>query len=119
MDKPTPAAIAAFTSALPDDPRIVRRKMFGCDAAFVNGHMFAGVFEGGVTLRLGEAGSLAACNTPGVSAFEPMPGRPWKNYVLADAKEYGGSDALAAWVAQALTFTATLPPKPAKKRKTA
>lgn len=45
MKKPTPEAIAAFEESLPTNPEVVRKKMFGMPAAFVNGNMFFGVTE--------------------------------------------------------------------------
>lgn len=114
MDKPTTAALDAFDRTFPDDPRAVRKKMFGMPAGFVQGNMFFGVGADGVVLRLGEArrGDLSAQD--GVVAFEPHPGRPWKEYVLVDA---GRGDDIAGWALEDLEFTSTLPPKAPRPRK--
>jgi len=117
MEKPTPAALAAFEQAFPADTRAERRTMFGMPAGFVNGNMFMGVFEGGVVLRLPpeQRGDLAG--QPGMAAFEPMEGRPWRDYVQAEGSRWGGTPELARWCATALEHTATaLPPKVPKAR---
>jgi TfoX/Sxy family transcriptional regulator of competence genes len=115
VDKPSAEAIAAFEGALPDDPRVVRRSMFGMPAALVNGHVFAGVFERGVSLRLGAARVSELEGTDGVFPFLPG-GRRWPEYALADAERWSGTDELRGWVGEALAHTAGLPPKPAKAK---
>jgi TfoX/Sxy family transcriptional regulator of competence genes len=117
MEKPTPAATEAFAQAFPDDPRAQKKKMFGMDAAFVNGNMFAGVFERGVTLRLGKARVDALLGEDGFYPFTPG-GRTWPEYAIADAETWTGSDALAGWVREALEHTATLPAKVDKPKGT-
>ena len=51
--KSSPALIARFEEALPRDPRVTPRKMFGYPAAFVGGHMTTGLFEDRWFVRLG------------------------------------------------------------------
>ena len=46
MSPARPAVVAAYEAALPDDPRVERKKMFGMPCAFVNRQMFFGTFEG-------------------------------------------------------------------------
>jgi hypothetical protein len=110
MDKPTPEAVAAFEGAVPDDPRVVLRKMFGMPAATVNGNLFLGVYGPGVVLRLPEAGLAAVRALQGVGAFRPG-GREWKAYALALGEVWGGTEQLRGWAREALDHTATLPPK--------
>lgn len=117
MAKPTPAALAAFDAAIPDDdPRAERKPMFGMPAAFVNGNMFLGVFDDGLVLRLPDArrGELSELDDAG--PFEPMPGRPWKEYIHASASRLP-AERLAQWAAEALAHTAGLPPKAKKASK--
>lgn len=116
MEKPTQAAIAAFALACPSDERAHQKKMFGCPAAFVNGNMFFGVFHDGLTFRLPAERLVALSETDGVGPFEPMPGRPWKEYVFADVAVCTTAD-LAEWATEALEHTATLPAKVAKPRR--
>lgn len=117
MQRPTPAALAAFDAGFPDDERAERRKMFGMPAGFVNGNMFYGVFADGVVLRLPEDRIIALRAEDGVGRFEPMPGRPWKHYVHVEAGLWGDSDTLRGWVEEALDHVFTLPPKVPKPRK--
>ena len=109
MDKPTPAALAAFDGAFPEGAE--RKKMFGMPAAFVGGNMCFGVFVDTVVLRVGEARSAELEGHEGFERFEPMPGRPWREYVAASAPRWGGTPELAAWAAETVRYAATLPPK--------
>jgi hypothetical protein len=118
MDKPSMATLETFSRVFPhDDPRAVRRPMFGMDSGVVNGMLFAGVFGEGITLRLPEerVQDLVA-HHEGVLPFTPM-GRRWKGYAIADAATWSGKPELEAWVREALDHTASLPPKEKKPRK--
>lgn len=120
MERPDAATIAAYEAALPDDERVVRGQMFAHPCAFVQGNMFFGTFAQTVIARVGER-RTAERVAAGGRAFEPMPGRPWKDYVQLEPTAEG-PDALRRWAAEALEATAALPPKvkkPAKKAGTA
>jgi TfoX/Sxy family transcriptional regulator of competence genes len=107
--------IDLFTESLPDDPRVERRKMFGYPAVFVHGNMCAGLFGDGMFARLSPDDRAAL---PGGGAmFEPMPGRPMKDYVLVPDDVLADEEALTAVLAKAVAFTAALPPKEKKTRK--
>ncbi|MDP2311904.1 MAG: hypothetical protein Q8P41_03300 [Pseudomonadota bacterium] len=114
--EPTPAAVAAYESAIPDDPRVERKKMFGAPCSFVNRQMFFGTFEGSVIARVGPARVEALAGQPGMRVFTPMEDRPWRDYVQVDAPV--DLDTLKGLAAEALAWAAKLPPK-AKKPKTA
>lgn len=43
--KSSPELVARFETALPRDPRITPRKMFGYPASFLSEGFFAGLFE--------------------------------------------------------------------------
>ncbi len=117
MEKPTAAAIDAFADAFPDDARATQKKMFGMPAGFINGNMFGGVFGNGVTMRLAGDRLAEVKALEGVGDFEPMHGRPWKDYAFADATVHGGSSQLRDWMAEALEHTAKMPAKKPKARK--
>src|SRR5205823_5011727 len=53
--KPSPPKLIALFDDVVPGPPAERRKMFGYPAAFVNGHLFMGLFEDVLMLRLGEA----------------------------------------------------------------
>ena len=114
--KTPPAIVAAFERAAPKDPRVVRKPMFGYPALFLNGNMFAGTFQDKVVARLAEADRTKAL-AAGVKQFEPMPGRPMKEYVVVPGTDVTKPAALASWIERAHRHAATLPPKakPVKK----
>jgi TfoX/Sxy family transcriptional regulator of competence genes len=114
--KTPPAIVAAFERSAPKDPRVVRRSMFGYPALFLNGNMFAGTFQDKVIVRLPEADRERALKS-GVERFEPMPGRPMKEYVVIPSTDVTKPAALAGWIERAHRNAAALPPKvkPVKK----
>jgi TfoX/Sxy family transcriptional regulator of competence genes len=114
-EKAPRALVELFAESLPDDPRIERRKMFGYPAIFVHGNMCAGLFGDGMFARLSSTDRAAL---PGGGApFEPMPGRPMKDYALVPDDVLADEEALAAVLARAVEFTASLPPKEKKAKK--
>ena len=118
--KKTPPALAAvFDKAAPKDPRVVRKPMFGYPALFLNGNMFAGTFQDKIVARLSEADREKAKRN-GVKQFEPMPGRPMKEYVVVPATDVAQPAALASWIGRAHRFAETLPERsrPVKKATT-
>jgi TfoX/Sxy family transcriptional regulator of competence genes len=110
--------VNTFLAALPEDARVERRKMFGYPCAFVNGNMFTGLHQESLIVRLAEEDRQRLVEKQGARIFEPMPGRPMKEYVslpddvLDDAKELQG------WIRRSLEYAAALPPKGAKKTAT-
>lgn len=107
--------VEAFAKALPADPRVERRKMFGYPCAFVGGNMFAGLHEEHLIVRLDEAERSKLRALPGASVFEPMKGRPMAAYTVVPAAMHAQPAQLRTWVARALEYVAALPPKDAKK----
>ena len=108
----------AFAAALPDDPAIQRTQMFGYPAAFVNGNMFAGVHQEDVVVRLAEAQRVELTSAGG-RQFEPMPGRPMREYVALPDAILGDDASLSRWLDAAFRFAAALPakePKPRRKK---
>ena len=117
--KAPPAVIATFDSATQSLPRIERRTMFGYPAAFLNGNMFACVFQDRIMLRLGERDRREALALPGAQPFAPMPGRPMKEYVELPPTIAHDPRELGAWFQRARSYVATLPPKKPTKKKVA
>lgn len=111
-----PAVLAAYEAALPDDPRVERKRMFGMPCAFVNRQMFFGTFEGSLVARVGPARVETLSGQPGMRVFTPTVDRPWRDYVQVDAME--DVEVLKGLAAEALAWAAKLPPK-AKKPKAA
>ncbi len=113
MERPDATTMAYFAAAVPEDPRARRGAMFGHPCAFVNGNMFFGTFAQRVIVRVGGE-RAAALATGAVRIFEPRPGRAWKEYVQVGVGAVPAAR-LAALAAEALAWTASLPPKPATK----
>lgn len=110
------ASRAYFHDILPDDPRVTVRPMFGALAAFVNGHMFSGVFGSGVFVRLSEADRAELLAVPGTDVFAPIAGRGMKEYVTLPEGWREDQDLARAWLLRSLHWAATLPVKEPKKK---
>ncbi|HXK24802.1 MAG TPA: TfoX/Sxy family protein [Myxococcota bacterium] len=114
-----PELAQAFDGALPDDPRIERRAMFGFPCAFTGGHLFSGLHQADILVRLDEPDREKLLSQPGARVFEPMAGRPMREYVLVPPALHADPRALRGWIARALEFTAAMPAKKsASKKKT-
>ena len=117
--KKTPPELAArFDKAAPKDPNVVRKPMFGYPALFLNGNMFAGTFQDKIVARLSEDARARALRT-GAKPFEPMAGRPMKEYVVVPPADVAKPAALAKWIEQARAYATTLPLKTKPVKKTA
>jgi TfoX/Sxy family transcriptional regulator of competence genes len=103
--------MAAFESAVPSARAVVKRKMFGYPAAFVNGNMFAGTFRDDIVVRLEEYDRGELLQSPGAKPFEPMPGRPMTEYVAVPPSFVRRPAELTRWIARAHKYAARLPAK--------
>ena len=106
-----------FLAALPKDPSVQRKKMFGYPSAFVGGNMFAGVFQENILVRLPAERRQTLIASGGGAQFEPMPGRPMREYVVLPASVVEEGQTLAAIVAEAFAFGASMPAKETKRAK--
>lgn len=111
MPKPDEESKAYFESLVPDDPRVKSRPMFGNLAAFVNGNMFLALLGSQVAVRLPDEDRAELLNVRGASPFEPMPGRPMKEYVVLPEAWRKSRKKAEDWVARSLAWAGTLPPK--------
>jgi TfoX/Sxy family transcriptional regulator of competence genes len=91
-------------------PDAERRKMFGYPAAFIGGNMVTGLHQRDWVVRLPEDQQTAA-RAAGAASFEPMPGRPMKNFVALPSPIIADDDSVAQWIARAIAHGKTLPPK--------
>jgi TfoX/Sxy family transcriptional regulator of competence genes len=108
-----------FRAALPGDPRVETRLMFGGIAAKVNGHLFAGLFARSAIVNLDEASRDEALGLDGASYFDPMGnGRVIGRLVLLPEDVLHDPHDLRDWLARAFAYTASLPAKkkPAKAK---
>jgi RNA polymerase sigma-70 factor, ECF subfamily len=92
------------------------KQMFGYPACMLRGNMFMSLHEDSLILRLADADRADFLSRHDSSLFEPMPGRPMKEYVVVPpALVY--DDAVAAWVRKSRAFAEQLPAKKAKQKK--
>ncbi|HLZ84322.1 MAG TPA: TfoX/Sxy family protein [Caulobacteraceae bacterium] len=105
-----------FAVVLPNDVRVERRKIFGYPAAFVNGNMFAGLFQDQMFARLApdERAALEAAHGP--LPFEPMAGRPMKDYTRLPDEVLEDEGEATALMARAFRWSAALPAKVKKPK---
>ena len=114
FEKPSLEMITFFDSIVPaKETGVERRKMFGNPACFVKGNMFMAVHNNRVLLRLSED-DRAKLGKLGGKIFEPMPGRPMKEYVVVPP-DMKTPSALASWVRSSLSYASGLPAKKKKK----
>jgi hypothetical protein len=109
--KAPPELVAAFAALVARRPELTARKMFGYPAAFVGGHLTTALHEDRWIVRLPPEERSELLAMPGAGPFEPMPGRPMKEYVVLPADVVADPTAIDAWVDLAIAHVRTLPPK--------
>jgi hypothetical protein len=120
FDKSPPALVERFGALAGLAPEASQRPMFGYPSLVVGGNMFMSLFGDSLIVRLGDADRTALLALKGAKTFEPMPGRPMREYVVAPPTMVAG-DAIESWVARSYAYAKGLPPKaakPAKAKKT-
>ena len=115
--KSPPELIERFLEALPPNPRIERRQMFGYPAAFIAGRLFAGLHQEDVVVRLPDDTCAALIAAKTARRWEPMPGRRMRSYVAIGAEAVADMRVLRQWLTRAARHVATLPAKPAARRR--
>jgi TfoX/Sxy family transcriptional regulator of competence genes len=115
LPKPTQETKDFFASIVPDHPAVAIRPMFGQLSAFVNGNMFMGIFGEDVLVRLPEEDRETVIAAGG-SVFEPMAGRPMREYVVLPEAWRGDVPRIEEWATRALDHADELPPKQPKKK---
>ena len=116
--KAPPELVERFEAAVAGIEGLEVRKMFGYPAGFVGGHMTTGLHQESWIVRLSDA-DREERTAAGWAGFEPMPGRPMREYVSLPAEVIGDPDQARAWVERAADYVRGLPPKPAKPRASA
>lgn len=108
--KAPPELVERFTETLASLPGAEVRKMFGYPAAFANGHMFTGLFADEWMIRLPDA-DRAELTSLGGRPFEPMPGKPMREYLSLPDTLVADANALAPWLERSLAMVLAMPPK--------
>ena len=111
--------IDLFDEVVPKDSRIERRKMFGYPAAFLNGHLFAGLHQENFILKLSPADRVKLRTERDARVFEPMPGRAMSEYLVLPEGVLSERRVLSAWIKRSTVYVSTMPPKPGKAKKLA
>lgn len=92
-----------------------KKKMFGCPCYLVRGHIFAGTFQENVILHLDELDRRELFQDfDEASPFEPLAGRPMKEYAVIPAALAEDREILDEWLDRAYAFARSLPPKGAR-----
>ena len=115
--KKSPTALVALYAEVAPGPPAQQRTMFGYPCSFLNGNLFMGLHGDGMILRLPEAQRIELLRERGAKVFEPMPGRPMREYVVVPKAMLLDRRTLAKWIDRSCTFAASLKPKPKKAGK--
>jgi TfoX/Sxy family transcriptional regulator of competence genes len=113
--KAPPELVDKFNSVIPGPPAQTRQ-MFGYPAAFVGGNMFMGLHEDRFILRLPEQEREKLLNVAGAEVFEPMAGRPMKEYIVVPQSVLSSSAKLKSWIEKSLDYAKSLPAKKPKAK---
>ena len=109
--KSPPELVARFDAAAPKGAAVVRKPMFGYPTLYLNGNMFAGTYQDKVVCAPHHRGSGKAARQIGALSFEPMPGRPMREYVVLPSVVVANPSSLARWIKSASEYAAALPAK--------
>lgn len=109
--KSPPELVARFDEVLARQPGAQIRQMFGYPAAFVGGNMATGLHQETWMVRLPEDARGELLGLAGARVFEPMAGRPMREYVVLPPSVIGDDAALDGWIARSIAFAASLPAK--------
>ena len=116
--KPRADLVELLDEVMPQaEPPVEFKPMFGGPCYWTGGNMFAAVHQESILVRLGESDRAELLAQPGAHLFEPMEGRPMREYVVFPAAMLSDRAALSAWLAKGLAYAASLPPKEKKPRK--
>lgn len=116
FEKSPPALVARFAKLAELVPDATKRQMFGYPTCVLRGNMFMGLHERSMVLRLGEPDRTEFLTTYATKLFEPMPGRPMKEYVVVP-ENLLGDPAIEKWIEKSHDFALRLPEKQPKAKK--
>ena len=116
IPKPSEDDKQFFRGLIPDEPAVEVKPMFGNLGAFVHGNMFAGLFGSAVGVRLDEPARRELAAEPGSGPFGPEE-RPMGGYTSLPEAWRTRPDLAADWVAKALAYVSSMPPKAKKPKK--
>jgi TfoX/Sxy family transcriptional regulator of competence genes len=106
-----------FNQLITGLPDTESKKMFGYPCAFSANQMFFGVFQSNLFLRLSESDRKTFIEKYKTNLFEPMPGRPMKEYALVPETLLKNPTDLKTWIKKSRMYVSQLPAKPPKVKK--
>jgi TfoX/Sxy family transcriptional regulator of competence genes len=89
---------------------MTQTKMFGGVGFLIHGNMACGVNKDDLIVRVGPEQYEAALKEPHAKVFD-MTGRPMKGWIVVTAGGYHSNQALKRWIARAVDYAGSLPPK--------
>ena len=92
-----------------------KKRMFGHESYFVGDHMFAGVYGDRIFIRLSKKDVAEFLEIEGAKNFEPVAGRPMREYVVVPEAILEDPGAIDGWLKRSYGYVAGLPPKKTKK----
>jgi len=104
-----------FRAALPRDPRIVQKKMFGCLVGMVHGRMYAATFGRSVFVRLSPDDRAAALRLDGAEIWDPRGLGGERETIFLPETIMDERDELRDWLQRGLAYSVTLPIKKAAR----
>ena len=115
----SPQWLKTLFGALQSEAGGAPRQMFGYPCAFENGQLFTGLFAEGLFVRLAEGDRDKLLAREGAHRFEPMKGRPMREYVVVPPSMLEDEEELLQWMKKGRAYAAALPPKKAAAGKKA
>jgi TfoX/Sxy family transcriptional regulator of competence genes len=108
--------IDLFDKSVPSGADVTRRKMFGYPAAFANGSLFIGLHQNDFIMRLSIADRARFSAEYGERTFEPMKGRPMREYVRLPDELLSNARKRTSWIKRSLDYARTLTPRERTKK---
>jgi TfoX/Sxy family transcriptional regulator of competence genes len=103
--------IDLFDRSVPLAASVSRRKMFGYPAAFANGNLFIGLHQSDFVIRLSQDDRARFSAQYGERTFEPMKGRPMREYVRLPEQLLADTRKRASWIKRSLKYAEAVAPK--------
>jgi TfoX/Sxy family transcriptional regulator of competence genes len=119
LTKPSPGLIVEFKAVVAQLRGAEPRKMFGYDAAFVNGNMAVGLWQNTCVVKVSERDAQRLIASGQGVPFAPMKGRVMTGWVELSEELAHDPEELLAWAERAVAHVGTLPAKVRKAPKAA
>ena len=110
------ALVKRFEEITKNLNNIEPRKMFGYPCAFCNGHLFVGLHQENMVLKLDDDDRDEFFKKYRSRPFEPMAGRIMREYVMLPQEVIASDKPMKEWLQRSLAYVKSLPPKIAKKK---